>query len=117
MKRQLETLSQRLKALPERVFFLSELALDSMKRRIFERGLRADLKPIGVYRTGRRRGKPVKLKNTGRLEKSLKAIPTKRGAVIVGDKKKVVWTERRYGKIFSFSEKEKDFIVKQIKKY
>lgn len=89
----------------------AELAVVQMKRRIFQQGLKANLTPIGRYKTGNRKGRPVKLKDTGQLERSIQVVFTPNGARIVGDGSKVRWLERRYGKMFSLSKDEIHLLI------
>lgn len=116
-KEKINKLANWLSELPSRAFLCAEQAAFQMKKRIFQQGLRSDLKPIGKYQTGGRRGRSVKLKNTGELEKSLAVVSTKKGAIILANKNKVQWNELRYGKIFAFSKEEKQLIMSYIKKY
>ncbi len=106
LKNKLKALEQALTLQSTKVQIVAELAAAQMKKRIFQEGLKTDLKPIGTYQTGSRKGMAVKLKGTGQLEQSIKVELTKNGAKITGNVAKIRWIERRYGKIFALSKRE-----------
>lgn len=116
LKRKLKALEKALKQQSTKAQIGAELATARMKKRIFQEGLKANLKPIGTYQTGLRKGRAVKLKDTGALEKSIQVVPTKNGASIIGHAEKIRWNERRYGKIFALSKDEIKILVSLFKK-
>lgn len=116
LKNKLKDLEKALKLQSSKAQIGAELAAAQMKKRIFQEGLKTNLKPIGTYETGKRKGRAVKLKDTGQLEQSIKVEPTKDGAKITGDIAKIRWIERRYGKIFALSKDEVKLLMKPLKK-
>lgn len=116
LKNKLNELEKFLKLKSTKAQIGAELAAAQMKKRIFKEGLKANLQPIGTYQTGKRKGRAVKLKDTGQLEQSIKVEMTKEGAKITGNIAKIRWIERHYGKIFALSKEETKILMKPFKK-
>lgn len=118
LKNKLSKLNSVLQRLSGKAAIGATLATAQMKKRIFEKGLRADLKPIGTYQTGRRKGRNIQLTNTGALKRAIKVLPTAKGAVIVanGQGEKMFFLDKRYGKIFALSKDEIEIMMDTLKK-
>jgi hypothetical protein len=118
LKNKLSQLNGALQRFNSKSVIGTTLATAQMKKRIFDKGLRADLKPIGKYQTGKRKGRKVQLTNTGALKRAIKVLPTAKGAVIVanGQGEKMFFLNKRYGKIFALSKDEVKIIMDTLKK-
>jgi hypothetical protein len=117
-KKKLSKLNDALQQLRGKAAIGAAVATSQMKKRIFDKGLRADLQPIGKYQTGKRKGRKVQLTDTGALKRAIKVLPTAKGAVIVanGQGEKMFFLNKRYGEIFALSKDEVKIIMDTLKK-
>ena len=118
LKNKISKLNASLQQLSSKAEIGAALATAQMKKRIFDEGLRADLKPIGKYQQGKRQGRKVQLTDTGELKRSIKVEPTKKGAKIVanGQGEKIHFINKRYGKVFALSKDEVKIVIDSLKK-
>ena len=118
LKNKLSKLNRTLQQLSGKAAIGATLATVQMKKRIFDKGLKTDLTPIGKYQTGKRKGRKVQLTDTGALKRAIKVLPTAKGAVIVanGQGEKMFFLNKRYGKIFALSKDEVKIIMDTLKK-
>lgn len=118
LKSKLKKLEKSLQQLSSKAEIGATLATAQMKKRVFDEGLRADLKPIGNYKQGKRQGRKVNLVDTGALKSAIKVEPTKKGAKIVanGQGEKMNFIDKRYGKVFALSKDEAKIVFEALKK-